>query len=136
MAFPAFLEPSVLDATLARTSDMASLASASPAPSLASSRSSFTCKNGSACPPTSCSAEYPARIKDIKIFTSTGTCFRKCVTCAWSRTHSSSARVTAQSKTPWCLSESNSEVPGTNSSARSGTFFTMRTLHSAAFLRT
>lgn len=136
MALPAFLAPSVLDATLARTSDMASLASASPAPSLASSCSSFTWRNGSACPPTSCSAEYPARISDIKIFTSTDTCFRKCTTCDSSTPHSSSARVTAHRSTPWCLSDSNSPAPSTNSSAKSGTFLTMRTLHSAAFLRT
>ena len=59
MAFPAFFDPSVFEATFASTSDMASEASASPAPSVASSRSSFTCKNGSAWPFTSCSALYP-----------------------------------------------------------------------------
>jgi hypothetical protein len=57
-AAPAFFPAFTFDATFAKQSDIKSDASASPAPSTRSRRRSFTCKNGSCCPPTSCSAEY------------------------------------------------------------------------------
>lgn len=96
IVFPTFLLVSVLVATCAKISFIASEASASLCPSMRSRRRIFTykekrvthfkqfkmkmnekrhltCKNGSLIPLTSCSGEYPARIKFFNMRTRFGT---------------------------------------------------------------
>mmetsp|Transcript_289 Transcript_289/g.1096 ORF Transcript_289/g.1096 Transcript_289/m.1096 type:complete len:287 (+) Transcript_289:782-1642(+) len=150
-AFPAFLPTLTFAATFASVSLIWSEVSGQPSPSTPSNFSNLTCRNGSCCPPTSCSALYaPCRSARV-ILISSGTFFRNLSKTtvrsmpswvdleSWDwrvSLQSVRIRVTAASKTPWCLSSSKASAPSTNDSASSGTFLITRTAQSAAFLST
>lgn len=77
MVFPTFLLVSVLVATWAKMSFIASEASLSFLPRILSRRRILTCKKGSLTPLTSCSGEYPPSIKFFNILTKFDTIYEK-----------------------------------------------------------
>ncbi|RUS19105.1 hypothetical protein BC937DRAFT_87989 [Endogone sp. FLAS-F59071] len=74
--FPTFLLLSVLVATCASTSFIASVASGSSLPKIPSNLKILTWRNGSVTPVTSCSGEKPAVTRFLRWRTSTGTALR------------------------------------------------------------